>query len=226
MKISISNKLIKVLIIVGGVIVFVLCYFLGYSKIASKKDEVEQQITALQPKLTQYEGYAANEAKYKKKISSAKEDISAVLKKLPSDIEPEDEILYTTGLEKKLQITASAISFADPVAVNEFNGVTADNIDNPKKAVKMTAYEKKSNITISMDYPKMKQLLDEIYKHSTYLTGVDSLQVSYDAEKQGLSGTIALNKFYLNYKDAQPYVTELPSTSYGVSNLFGASTAQ
>ncbi len=111
------------------------------------------------------------------------------------------------------------------MAVNEFTGVTADNIDDPSTAVDMTAYETQFTVNMNLDYTKMKNLLNEIYSGDDTLTGIDSLAVTYNAETSGLTGTAVLDKFYLTYNGAPDYITSLPATNYGVANPFGTADA-
>lgn len=221
MSTQITKRDIKLLIILGGVLVLVACYFFVYNNLTKKRDEVEAQIEELEPQLKQYREYAANQPKYEAATKEAKENIAATLAKLPSSYNPEDVILYATGLEKSLGIDVTALSFADPVAIAQFTGVTADDVDNAAGAVDMTAYETQTTVALNLDYLKLKNLLNSVYNMSDTETGVDSVTVSYDAESAGLTGTVVLDKFYLTYNNAPDYVTQLPATNYGVANPFG-----
>ncbi len=222
MSTKLSKKDVKLLIIVAGLLVFLLCYLLVYNNLMDKKDAVDAQITELQPKLQEYQEYAAHQKEYEEKTAEAKENISATLAKLPSSYYPEDVILYTTGLERSIGIDATGFTFADPVSVNQFTGVTEENLDDPSKAVDMTAYETQTTVDLNTDYPKLKNLINSVYKDSETLTGIDSVSVSYDPETALLTGNVVLDKFYLTYADAPEYTTTTPATTYGIADPFGS----
>ena len=222
---NISTRDKKLLILMAGIVVLAICYLLVFNKLNEKTDEVNAQIEELTPQLEQYKEYEANKEEYEKQTAAAKESIKDTMNHLPSSYNTEDMILYTTKLERDLGIDATSISFADPVAVNEFTGVTADNIDDPSTAVDMTAYETQFTVNMNLDYTKMKNLLNEIYSGDDTLTGIDSLAVTYNAETSGLTGTAVLDKFYLTYNGAPDYITSLPATNYGVANPVGTADA-
>lgn len=218
---NISTRDKKLLILMAGIAVLAICYLLVYNKLNEKTDEVNAQIEELTPQLEQYKEYEANKEEYEKQTAVAKESIKDTMNHLPSSYNTEDMILYTTKLERDLGIDASSISFAEPVAINQFTGVTADNIDDPSTAQDMIAYETQFTLNMDLDYTKMKNLLNEIYSGDDTLTGIDSLAVTYNAETSGLTGTAVLDKFYLTYNGAPDYVTQVPATNYGVANPFG-----
>lgn len=218
---NISTRDKKLLILMAGIVVLAICYLLVFNKLNEKTDEVNAQIEELTPQLEQYKEYEANKEEYEKQTAAAKESIKDTMNHLPSSYNTEDMILYTTKLERDLGIDATSISFADPVAINQFTGVTADNIDDPSTAQDMIAYETQFTVNMNLDYTKMKNLLNEIYNGDDTLTGIDSLAVTYNAETSGLTGTAVLDKFYLTYSGAPDYITSVPATNYGVANPFG-----
>lgn len=222
LDLTLTPKTKKLLIIVAGLVVFLLCYLLGYNRLMEKKDAVDSEITSLRPTLQEYQGYAEKEPEYKAKIVADKEYIEDTMNRLPSDVLPEDTILYVTqNFEDKVQADASDISFSDPTLVNSFSGVTADNVDEPSSAQKMNAYQTQSTVTLKLDYPKLKQLLDTIYAPDADITGLDSITVSFDAESAGLNGSLVMNQYYLTYDGVAPHVTNLPPMNYGLTDLFG-----
>ena len=221
MSTQITKKDLRILIILAGAVVFIICYLLVYNKLMDKKEEVDAKIEELTPQLEQYKEYAEHKEEYEEQTAAAKENIAATMAKLPSSYNPEDVILYTTGLETSLGIDATALTFTDPVSVVQFTGVTPDNIDDTSAAVDMTAYETQTTVNTNLDYVQLKNLINSVYTQSETLTGIDSVSVTYDAEKAALTGTVVLDKFYLTYPDAPEYTTNTPATTYGAANPFG-----
>lgn len=218
---TLKKKDVKLLIILAGLAVLLLSYVLVYRTYTEKRDAAESEIATLQPELDQLREYEANRPEYEEKTREAKQEISKVLAKLPAEVNPEDEILYTTDLERKLDIDANTIGFSDPAVLNQFSGVTPDNIDDSTAMVDMTSYTKQTTLDVEMDYTKMKNLLNEVYNNSVYLTGVNSIAVTYNAATSGLDGTVVLDRYYINYDGQPPYETSLPATTYGAPNPFG-----
>ena len=100
---------------------------------------------------------------YRTKTAQDKTIISNTLKRLPSEVKYEDMILYTDAMaiESNVGLDESSIGFTDPMLFLEFNGVTAENVDNTSKAVPMKAYRSSFSIESGMNY----QYVYRNYRH-------------------------------------------------------------
>lgn len=216
---KLSKRDAKLLLILAGLLIFLLSYLLVYNRFVAKQTEVSAKIAELQPQMQTLETYQANLAQYKKSIEESKDTMQKELKRYPSDVRTEDLILYAKELETHVGIDATGLVFSDPVLVNEFQGVVLK--DGTEVQETMSGYRAGMNLSGSMTYSQLKNLLHYIYAAPDY-SSVASVSVSYDAELAKLTGTVEISKFYLSYPDAAPVSATMPTVPQGNLNLFGS----
>lgn len=214
----VSKKDAKLLLILLGILVFLLSYLLVYNRYIAKQDAVAAQITELQPQLDTLEEYYQNLSTYETAIETAKKEIEEEMGRYPSEIFTEDLILYAIELEDRVGLDATALSFVDPVLVNEFTGVTPEN--GEEASAVMDAYETAMNVSCTLTYEQLKSVLHYIYETRNY-TGVNSLSVSYNAENGRLVGNLEVSKFLITYEGAEPEGHVMPYVKKGQPALFG-----
>ena len=162
MQKGLSETLKKILMILIGVVVLIICYTLLYQKFTEQKAAAEASRAALEPTLQDYRDCAAHMEEYRTKIAQDKTVISNTLKRLPSEVKYEDMILYTDAMaiESNVGLDESSISFTDPMLFLEFNGVTSEDVDNASKAVPMKAYRSSFSVESTMNYQALKKLME------------------------------------------------------------------
>lgn len=204
MQKGISENVKKLLIVLIGVAVLLICYLLLYQRFTEQRDAAESAKAALQPTLEEYRGYAEHMEEYRTKTATDKTMIANTLKRLPSEVKYEDMILYTDamGLESNVGLDESSIGFTDPMLFLEFNGVTADNVDAAAKAVPMKAYRSSFSIESAMNYEALKKLITYVYT-TNYYTGLESVSATYNpTEGPELNVSAVIDMYSLNYEGA------------------------
>ena len=220
MTTKLSKRDIKILIVLAGVLILLLCYLLVYKNFTDKKEAADAEIAQLQPELDQLRQYEPHKQEYLEGAETAKANISAVLPTLPSEVLTEDEIVFSKNFEDDLGVNVTEESFSDPVVVEQFKSVTEDTIDNPDAQVDMTVYKKPMTLTMQMDYDQFKDGMDYIRDQET-LKGFDTITADYDAEKRDLSVTMSVNSYYATYDGAPETDHDIPEVDTGVANPFG-----
>ena len=204
MQKNLSESLKKILLIVIGVVVLLICYFLLFQKFNEQKDAAESAKAALEPTLKEYRNFAEHMEEYRTKTAQDKTIISNTLKRLPSEVKYEDMILYTDAMaiESNVGLDESAIGFTDPMLFLEFNGVTAENVDNTSKAVPMKAYRSSFSVEAGMNYQALKKFITYVYT-TNYYTAIDSVSATYNAtEGPELNVTAVVDMYSLDYEGA------------------------
>jgi hypothetical protein len=215
---KISKRDAKLLLILLGLVVFLLSYLLVYNRYISKTDAINAKIAELQPQLTTLEDYNANLSSYEAGVAEAKVVTAEKLTHFPTQVMPEDQILYARELEKNVGIHVNDMTFSEAVMINEFQGITASGSEN--KPVTMDAYQSVMAMTCDLNYAQLKSLLHYVYQ-SNLCCGVPSLSVSYDATQAQLTGTVNVAQYAINYTGAPTSSTTMPGVALGQNNLFG-----
>ncbi|MBQ5430484.1 MAG: hypothetical protein IIU28_02380 [Lachnospiraceae bacterium] len=220
MNLNLQKRDIKLLIIFGGLVTLLLCYLLVFNKFNEKRDAVDAEIVKLQPELDTLREYQAHKAEYEDKISVAKTEISSVLSALPTSVWQEDQVLLADSMEHDLKIDAVGEGFSEPILVKQLKGVTEDKIDNASSALDQSIYKAQMTLKAKMTYNQMKDYLDYIF-HEENLTGLESMELTYNAEDRKLDATTVLNSYYINYANAPEESHLVPNVSKGVKDPFG-----
>lgn len=220
---NISNRDKMLLLILVGIIVFLFAD-LGVSKsYNTKTTEIESRIDSLAPTLTLLRGYNSNLAAYKAGIDKSDTSISSALSSLPTDVRSEYILMYVTQLESAVGLTADRIAVSDPALVSRFNlpRKSSDGFTLVPSAALRTEFTLSCGIT----YPQLKKLLAYVYS-TPEMTTVKSIEVSFNSETGGLTGTVVMEKYFLGSEDYSYSKTIIPPVEKGSENLFGTFSAQ
>lgn len=220
MKMQLQKKDIKLIIVMVGVLILVVAYFVVYRNYDQKTQDLQSQIDSLQPELQQLREYDEHKQEYLDGIEAYKENMKSIMSSLPTSVWTEDQIMLARRMEEDLDITDTSESFTDPIVVTQFKGTPLDDIDNYSDQVDMTSNKYQMTLAADMDYSQMKDFLDYVYDED-YMTGLDSVNMSYDAEKAALNVSAVINQYTLSYQDAPEEDHKVPEVSKGVKDPFG-----
>ena len=220
MKMQLQKKDIKLIIVMVGVLILVVAYFVVYRNYDQKTQDLQSQIDSLQPELQQLREYDEHKQEYLDGTEACKENMKSIMSSLPTSVWTEDQIMLARRMEEDLDITDTSESFTDPIVVTQFKGTPLDDIDNYSDQVDMTSNKYQMTLAADMDYSQMKDFLDYVYDED-YMTGLDSVNMSYDAEKAALNVSAVINQYTLSYQDAPEEDHKVPEVSKGVKDPFG-----
>lgn len=223
MKMQLQKKDIKLIIVLVGVLILVVAYFVVYRNYDQQTQNLQSQIDSLQPELQQLREYDDHKQEYLDGTEAYKENMKSIMSSLPTSVWTEDQIMLARRMEEDLDITDTSESFADPIVVTQFKGTPLDDIDNYSDQVDMTSNKYQMTLAADMDYSQMKDFLDYVYDED-YMTGLDSITMNYDAEKADLSVSAVINQYTLAYDGAKETDHSVPEVSKGVHDPFGTYT--
>jgi len=217
---TLSKKDIKLLFILGGVLAFVLSYFVIFTSITEKTDTIESEIAQLEPRLKELQGHLDKLNAYKVGIEANRASIEKLMPRFPNAIRAEDKIMYAVNLEKEAGLDVSNVDFTDPVAVLELKGVLEDENDKDKYSVMdLKAFCSSMAISTTLDYEQLKKSIKYIYATPNYTT-LNSVNVSYDSTTGRLTGGMNIDKYYITGVDDTYKETYVPDMPMGTDNIF------
>lgn len=217
----ISKKDAKLLLVLLAVIIFIAGYFVVYSPYTQKAEKVEAEIAALKPELDVLQKHYDNLSVYETGIDESYATIEDTLGVYPADVRTEDLLIYAIELEKNtgVDIRTLAFSGANPLAAFD---VVKEN-DGGFAVTPYSGSRTAMTATCALTYAQLKDLID--YVNSTPMrTTLDSVAVSYDASTGGLSGTLAMSKYFISTEGQEYEPTKVPKVSLGKDALFDTIT--
>ena len=222
MKISKRDQ--GLLLILLGIVVLLAGYLGVYKNFSEKADNLSAENQALAPRLRELEDHYSNIPVYEEDIKEISEQVERDIKAFPSDVRPEDLIVYGDRLEKELGLTASQMSFSPPELVSQFS-VPQKNESGEIAFLPYAALSTNMSISVNMSYKQMLDFVDYVYKKSKRTT-LDSISVSYNSETGGLAGTAVMTKYFMSGSEYEYEPTKLPEYKKGVDNPFGTITVK
>ncbi len=220
LTVKISKTELKLMLIFGGLLVFIALYFLVYNPTLEENAILDTEIATLQPQLEELKTYEANYETYVANIDTIKANIANQLDLHPSKIEEEEFLVWAIDLEEDNEMDITTVGFGAeqntanfPLYIN--TGADTDtmvNIDAGRATLTAVA---------SFSYEEIKNAINDIYsyKHSTAL---DTITITYNAATGELMGNLAISKYYINYVDAPYTSVPMPTVPVGNDNPFGS----
>ncbi len=215
----ISKRDIKLLIVLGGIVLFVVLYFGVNGYIDSLIQETETDIDMLAPELMELENHEANLAEYRETTENAKAYANEQLEFYPAMIKNEDYLVWLLDWEGDIGLDMETVTLHSPSEMVSF--LSHVIIDGQDTVAQATAYSMKSNISGIISYNQFKSSLDYIYGFHDR-TSVENANLNYDSGTGELTFDMTLTKYYLYYDGAQYIPSEMPNVPQGLDILFGS----
>ena len=216
---TISKRDAKLLLILLGIVIFIVAYLAVYNPYISRTEEIQAEISGLQPSLTELSEYHGKLDTYRAGAEKARQTIEEELEKYPVSVRPEDYVMYAITLEKEIGLDIDSIAFtaAKPMLSLRLPYQSG----NGQYAFRdVTAYQSGMNISFSLDYLQLKRAIDYIAA-TRHRTSLDTVSISFNPENGKLLGTATVKKYFISAGDEPYEATRVPSVPIGTDNLFG-----
>ena len=218
MKKKLSNRDLNLLLALLGVVIFLLVYFLGFTRLQAANEALDSDIRRQETRLAELQGYYDNLDTYEQGITDSKVSIDANLQRLPGDVKDEDFLLYLMDMHANAGSDLTGVSFDSVSLVSQFNCM----IEGESKS--LSGYRSVSTSTASMDYSQLKACISRLYDTQD-ITFLDSVSVTYDSESTLLDTVFTVSKLYADYDGAVYTPAEAPELPQGTMDLFGTGSA-
>ena len=110
-KMSMRDK--RILLMLLGIVVFLLGYFLVFQPQMAKAEEIEAQNVPLREKLNQLKEIEENQDYYISETNKYNQRVTDYTNMFPADVKEEDAVLLGKGMEDKLGMWIFKMDFAD-----------------------------------------------------------------------------------------------------------------
>ncbi|GHV42025.1 hypothetical protein FACS189490_10090 [Clostridia bacterium] len=214
---SVSKRDINTLLIVLGLAILALSYFLPFRGFSAQTETVRAEIAALEPRELELEIHVRNVPAYNSGITLFAQIAAENLTRFPKSIRTEDLVMFVVDLEKEIGMEISSASFTEEQQIAAFDAKTEVG---QRAAGRYTAKAMTTKLSFRMGYQQLKDALTRITEDPER-TALDSMGASYDATTGTLTGTMDITKAFV---DDGTYVyepTDVPEGNIGVNSPFG-----
>lgn len=230
---------INILLIVLGIGIAALAYFLVFTKLNDKTDTLKAQNASLQQEVDRLQDLANNKQQYLDDTATMQEKIDEIKAQYAAAYKPEDEVMYVRNLEKNFDTTAYTVAMPGTAPVEVVT--TADtaaapdateeaSTDGEEVATTDTAataapeillYKTPVTITFVASYNSIKDIV-KVLNEDQMRKSIDTLSLTFDSESGDLSGTLLFNMYSLTGTDATYTEPEIPGVTFGTGNIFNS----
>jgi hypothetical protein len=216
---NISKRDIKLLLILGGIVIFIICYFSVYGVYNEENMLLAEDIEDAEFELSRLKPQSEEKIDYTELIEQARLFIIAEQAQYPADIRAEDLIMYAVELQNVIGLEEGGLSFIQPTEIMSVQGyVYSDGDDGNGEFRERTAYRTGFSMNCSLSYDQLKDLVHFIYSESPK-TSLNSISLSYNPSTGLLYGSLVIHKTFLTEGDYVP--KPIPDMPIGLPNPFG-----
>lgn len=216
---KINDKEKKMLVILSGLVIIFLVYRLVFSPLQDSNDALLSEKAQLQQQVEQMQGMVTNKSSYESQTKTMQDEIKTIFDGIPSNLTPEDEILYAYNLEGKYDMTITSLSLPQAELAYTMNQDGSNSLDNGKMLYKVPVA-----IACNVSYEGLKDYLRDLADEQ-YSKSMDNISLTFDKETGYLSGTFTVNMYYLLGSDREYVPQTIDGVSLGTDNIFGATVA-
>lgn len=234
MKIKKSD--INLLIMLIGVLLAVISYFVVYKSFTEKTTSLRAENTTLQTEVDELQKLADNKEFYISETARMDEEIQNIMARYPGEIRTEDQIMYTVGLENQYSIWVNSLSVkgtqlvqvAAPVAEQQTSdAVEEEGAESTGDAVVASGglkdtvflYNSPFSISYKTTYRSAKDIVAGIVNSADRMN-ITNISLAYDAETGCLSGTMDANMFTMSGTGDLYEELNIPGVSLGTADFF------
>ena len=206
---KLSKRDIGLLLGLLGLVIAVASYALVFNPMKLKNQELETELTTLKDKEAKLTELVDDFDYYKEQIEVCKEKSAEIETRFPSEVKPENEIMYAVELEDELEIEFSTLNYGTPLEI----------ITDGQKADRF-AYCTSLSANYRATYRGLKDVILYTADQADRMV-VDTVTASYDGTTGNLVGSITINMYTVTGTERvyeKPYV---PAMNVGIDNIFG-----
>jgi hypothetical protein len=216
---NISKRDTKMLLILFGIVIFVLCYFLVYLRYVEENEFLTEDIEDAEYEFDRLKVLEGEVARFREEVLLSEEFILLSQAEYPVNVNESDLILYAEELRRNVGINSSNLVFISPVNVMSVRGLAEDE-DGNLVFMQRDAYRVGINMNCNMTYQQFKDLVHYIYEESPKSL-IHSISISYNSSTGLLHGNVVIHKHFLisNYENYEEVL--FPEMVVGLPNPFG-----
>lgn len=242
---NVKKSDINILIMLIGVLLAVLSYFIVYNSFSEKKDTLAAENVALQSEVDELQKLADNKKFYIDETNRMDNEIRDIISGFPGEIRSEDEVMYAAGLELVHAIWAKGLTIEDTemvqVAVPVQQQPTEDAIvedtgdgtgdGTGADAVVATGglkdtvflYSSPFTLNYKVTYRSFKDIVQLIVTSDERMS-IKNISLTYDSQYGCLDGTLDAVAYTVSGTDYLYKELDIPGVRLGTADLFKSGT--
>lgn len=236
---KVSKKDINLSIILLGLLVIILSYFVGVNKLNTRTEALEQENSTLRSEVQVLDELQAKQKQYIQDNQTMQETARVFMELYPAEVREEDQIMYASKLEDVIGCYFSYVATPKTTyldipkselenklaAVPDLTGaIAAHSTTNPENMLDaggMLIGCTVSDNTFGCTYEQFKEMVEYITRDSL-LKSIDNITLSYDASTGNLNGSMTINYYSMtgtgrSYEEPDTHVL-----GQGVDCIFGS----
>ena len=230
MKVKKSD--INLLIMLIGVLLAVVAYFIVYQQYTEKTASIEADNAVLEEEVKGLQELADNKDFYISETARMETEIVDIMARYPSEVRTEDQVMYTVKLENEHSIWVNGLSVEDTQLVQVAAPTAAPASDVVEEGAEGDAvqasgalsdtvflYTSPFSITYKTTYRSAKDIIASIVTSDERMN-IESISLAYDAETGCLSGTMDATMFTMSGTDAVYEELNVPGVPTGTADFF------
>ena len=225
----------KLLIILAGVAILALTYFLIFIPQSNKRDSLKSENMNLKSQYNQLSALAAKADDYTKKTKDMSDAMQQVYDNFPSYLQIENGIMDAVAIEKSTNTNITELTVGSPTAIDVNNPTGEAGTDSSSGSSSDSSTTDSSNADNSQssqtadgnnsqsqtgEYHGLKAMLGEVIGSSQKKT-ISTLNVSFDDSTGKLTGEMLVDSYFLYGLDKPYEAPYIPAVPHGTNNLFG-----
>lgn len=216
-----SNRDKKLLLILAGIVMVALSYFMVFSPKSTEYSALQTQTANLETQLNKLKDLEANRAQYEKDIQSMSNDIKNLTEEFPADTKDEDGIFFGYNMETNAvnDVHYSSIALGNPEVV-VVTTVPTEGTATSNTVSEYTMFRTRNSYVYKASYEGLKNSILAI-NDSTDKVTIQSMNASFDSETGLLMGTFDLNFFTMVGTEREYTAPALPHIEISTDNIFG-----
>ena len=228
MNLSLSKSNIKILLFIVAAAILGLTYLYVFKSNMSDAESIQSEVDSLQTRYDELMAKQKDRDMYVEKTAEYQEKIEERLAYFPATLDQEISVMFIKGLTKdqgNLQFDVSSVGLGQPESFYSMGAVADASVDTTDTtdttASDNSEYE---GLTASLpiayegSYEGLKDFIDYIMNYK-YRMNISSFDISYNAEDDIYSGSIALNAYCVTGGDREADKVDV-NVPEGVSNIF------
>lgn len=224
---SLSKSNIKILLFIVAVAIVGLTYLYVFKDNMSTADTIQSEVDELQVRYDELQAKQKDRDMYEEKTAEFEQKFADRLAYFPAALDQETSVMFIKGVEKdegNLQFSVNSVGLGQPDVFYSLSAAaTASTSDDASEAATAATgdYQCLSAafpISYTGSYEGLKDFIDYIMGYK-YRMNISSFNISYNAQDETYSGSIALNAYCVTGggREADKVDVDVPE---GVSNIF------
>lgn len=215
-----SQKDMKLLIILLAILILAGAYQFVYVKNMDQLDVIQDENAQLQTKLMDLRNKESKRADVEKENEQIKKDITAKINAYGTGASNEKSIMFIRNIEIDNEVQIGSATLMEPAYF--LSPVELDNGTNPEvyNINAMEGYQSTVLIDFRSSYDGLKKSIDYINQYGEKST-IDEITISYDSETGNLGGTLSISSYHLMGPGRYYSDPVIGGVDIGMDNIFG-----